>query len=343
MSSLKTSIPIGSWVLVTGATGFVGSHVTRQLLERGYKVRGTVRDLEQASWLVNDDFKSYAAHGLLELYAVPNLGAEGVFDEAIKGMSAVAHIATITSFDPDPNNVIPQTVSSVVSILKAAMKEPSVKSFAFTSSILATTSPVPGNNTHVERDTWNGFAVQAAWAPPPYEASRGGFTYAASKVLAEKEVWKFVEENSPHFSVNVISPASIIGEPLHKKHTEGSAKWVAMAYRGDKEAMEAYPAGFYIDVKDVALLHVACMLDPDAKNLRLQAWGHPANWHDILSILRKLRPQRQFIPDYPNPQYLTISADQSDSLALLKKWAGQHGWKPLESGIADSIENTWFE
>ncbi|RYP82752.1 hypothetical protein DL769_001561 [Monosporascus sp. CRB-8-3] len=83
--------------------------------------------------------------------------------------------------------------------------------------------------------------------------------------------------------------------------------------------------------------------NPDAKNLRLQAWGHPANWNDILSILRKLRPQRQFIPDYPNPQYLTISADQSDSLALLKKWTGQDGWKPLESSITDSIENAWFE
>lgn len=163
MSDLKTTIPKGSWVLVTGATGFVGSHVAKQFLERGYRVRGTVRDLAKGSWLVNNVLKSYADRGSFELALVPDLAADHAFDDVVKGMSAIAHVASIVTFDPDPNKVVPQTVAGATSIMEAALKEPSVKEFVYTSSIVAATMPVPGNNTYVERDTWNDTAVALAW------------------------------------------------------------------------------------------------------------------------------------------------------------------------------------
>ncbi|KAH7137619.1 hypothetical protein EDB81DRAFT_900988, partial [Dactylonectria macrodidyma] len=343
MSSSPTSIPVGSWVLVTGATGFVASQVTKQFLERGYKVRGTVRDLSQASWLVDDRFKSYVENGSLELVAVPDLGAEGAFDEAVKGVSAIAHIATISSLDPNPNNVVPQTVAGTVSILEAALAEPSVQEVVYTSTLLTATFPVPGNDIRVERHTWNDAAIEAAWAPPPYEASRSLLSYTASKVAAEKELWKFVEENQPHFTVNVVSPASIVGEPLHRKHADSPVYWVSSLFRGDKIALEAFHASFFVDVKDIAMLHVAAILDPEVKNARLQAWGHNHHWNDLLAILRKLRPQKEFIADYPDRFLLTISTDFSDSIALLKKWAGQDGWRSLEGSIAEGIDSSYFK
>ncbi|KAH7118392.1 hypothetical protein EDB81DRAFT_701451 [Dactylonectria macrodidyma] len=343
MSSSPTSIPVGSWVLVTGATGFVASQVTKQFLERGYKVRGTVRDLSQASWLVDDRFKSYVENGSLELVAVPDLGAEGAFDEAVKGVSAIAHIATISSLDPNPNNVIPQTVAGTVSILKAALTEPSVQEVVYTSTLLTATFPVPGNDIRVERHTWNDAAIEAAWAPPPYEASRSLLSYTASKVAAEKELWKFVEENQPHFTVNVVSPASIVGEPLHRKHADSPVYWVSSLFKGDKIALEAFHASFFVDVKDIALLHIAAILDPEVKNARLQAWGHSHHWNDLLAILRKLRPQKEFIADYSDRFLLTISTDFSDSIALLKKWAGQDGWRSLEGSIAEGIDSSYFQ
>jgi nucleoside-diphosphate-sugar epimerase len=101
MVESATKIPKDSWVLVTGANGFVAVHTIQQFLQRGYKVRGTVRDIEKSSWLVQDVFKFYADNGSLELVEVPDLGAEGAFDEAVKGMSAIAHVASITNFDPD--------------------------------------------------------------------------------------------------------------------------------------------------------------------------------------------------------------------------------------------------
>ncbi|KAM0541480.1 hypothetical protein ACHAPJ_013215 [Fusarium lateritium] len=343
MSSPTPIIPVGSWVLVTGATGFVASHVTRQLLERGYKVRGTVRDLTQASWLIKDHFKTYVESGDLGLVTVPDLAVDGAFDDAVKGVSAIIHIATIATFDPNPNNIIPPTVAGTKSILEAAAREPSVKRVVFTSSIVAALFPVAGINTRADRHTWNDAAEKAAWAPPPYDASRAFSTYAASKLAAEKEVWDFVSEIKPQYSVNVISPSGIIGKPLHVKHCDNPVNWLTTVFKGDKARLDTFPAAFFVDVQDVAILHVAAMLDPDLKNARLQTWGHSTNWNEFLAILRKLCPEKEFIADYPDPYYLTISTDQSESVELLKKWAGQEGWKSLNDSIAEQINSPYFQ
>jgi hypothetical protein len=93
----------------------------------------------------------------------------------------------------------------------------------------------------------------------------------------------------------------------------------------------------------VALLHVAAILDPEVKNTRLPAWGHNAHWNEFLPILRELRPQREFIPDYPKTWHLKILTDQSESEALLKKWAGQDGWKLLRQIITEAINNPYWK
>ncbi|KAI3579953.1 hypothetical protein IWW34DRAFT_819170 [Fusarium oxysporum f. sp. albedinis] len=339
MSSPPTAIPTGSWVLVTGATGFVASHVTRQLLQRGYKVRGTVRDQAKAQWLIDDHFKSYADSGSYELVTVPDLSAAGAFDEAVKGVSAVAHIASVLDFDPNPNNVVPQTVAGVTSVLESASKESSVTRFVFTSSIVAAVFPTADQDGVVDRNSWNEFAVKEAWAPPPYEPSRAMLVYAASKVAAEQALWKYVDENKPQFVTNVVSPSGILGEPLHERHATSYGNWIYSLCTEKREMIDTFQTAFFVDVQDVALIHVAALLDPDVKDARLQTWGHKAHWNDFLPILRELRPQRKFIPDYPETFYLKLSTDQSESVALLKKWAGQDGWKPLRQIIAEAINN----
>ncbi|KAK0701156.1 putative aldehyde reductase 2 [Apiosordaria backusii] len=347
MSSLTTSIALGSWVLVTGASGFLASHVCLQFLKRGFKVRGTVRDPTQSSWLLEGRFKSYADIGAIELVSVPHLGADSAYDEAIKGVAAIIHTAYVTNIVPDPNDVITPMVAGIRSIMNAAIQEPSVKEVVFTSSALAASPLVGGiDNGIIGRDSWNDAVLEAAWAPPPYGMSHAMANYPASKVTAEKEVWKFVETNDLHFNVNVVSPAGLTGEPLDKKHIEGPANWVVHAYRGNKAAMDPMPASFYADVKDVALIHVAAVLDPEVKNARLQCWGHSAHWNEILSVLRKLRPQKEFVDDYPDPHHLEVSLDQTESVALLKKWSDKpdkNGWTPLEDSIFENITNPYLE
>ncbi|KAJ9621827.1 hypothetical protein H2204_011743 [Knufia peltigerae] len=351
MSSPATTIPPGSLVLVTGASGFLASHVIWQFLVLGYRVRGTVRDVQASSWLVQGRFKDYTDSGALDLVAVPDLGVADAYDEAIKGVSAVLHIAYVTKISPDPNEVITPSVVGVRSILEAALQESSrsgssIKEIVFTSSAVAT-SPLSQHvdNGAVDRTSWNDAALEAAWARgPPYEMSQVMVNYPASKVAAEKEVWKFVQDRNDKipFNVNVVSPAGIIGEPLNRKHIKGQANWIVHAYKGNKVVMDAMQASFYADVKDVALVHVAAVLDPEVKNARLQTWGRSTHWNDVLGILRKLSPGKLFIDDYPDPYHLKVSVDQSESLALLKKWADKNDWTSLEDSISENINNPYL-
>lgn len=243
MSSSATAIPVGSWVLVTGASGFLASHVISQFLERGFRVRGTVRDVSKSSGLVEGRFKSYADDGVFELVAVPDLGVDGAYDEAIKGVAAILHIAYVTNIVPDPNEVITPTITGVRSIMNAAMQEPSVKRVVFTGSAVSASALTHGiDNGTIGRNSWNDAALEAAWAPPPYGMSHAVANYPASKLAGEKEVWKFVEENELPFTVNVVSPAGMTGEPLNKTHIEGQANWVMHAFRGNRMFMDPMPA-----------------------------------------------------------------------------------------------------
>jgi nucleoside-diphosphate-sugar epimerase len=242
MNFSETTVPKGSWVLVTGVNGWVGSHVAQQFLERGYKVRGTVRDTVKSSWLVDSLFKSHAEHGDFELVQVTDMAEEHAFDAAVKGVSVIEHVASVLNLDPDPNKVIPTTVKGVESILRSALKEPAVKEFVYTSSILAATMPSPAKATHVGRDTWNETAVELAWGPPSNDRSRGSLVYMASKVAAEKEFWAFAAERKPHFTVNVINPALIFGEPLNRSQSDSPAWWLKILYDGRIDTCKTLPA-----------------------------------------------------------------------------------------------------
>ena len=77
----------GSLVLVTGANGYIGSHIVDQLLQLGYRVRGTVRTEAKGQWLREYADKKYG-QGKLDLVVVPDMGVKGAFDQAVKGIMA---------------------------------------------------------------------------------------------------------------------------------------------------------------------------------------------------------------------------------------------------------------
>lgn len=81
---LDPVLPKGSLVLVTGANGFIGSHIIDQALHAGLKVRGTVRDVAKNAWL-NEFFNGKYGEGSFELAEVKDITAEGAFQQALKG------------------------------------------------------------------------------------------------------------------------------------------------------------------------------------------------------------------------------------------------------------------
>lgn len=79
-----SALPQGSPVLVTGANGWIASHVVDQLLQAGFTVRGTSRDASKAEWLQDYVAEKYGS-GKFEVAVVPDMSVEGAFDDAVKG------------------------------------------------------------------------------------------------------------------------------------------------------------------------------------------------------------------------------------------------------------------
>lgn len=83
------AIPKGSTVLVTGANGYLASHVVDVLLETGFKVRGTVRS--RKPWL-DKLFEERHGQGKYQSIVVPDLAAKGAYNMAMRGVAAVVHV-----------------------------------------------------------------------------------------------------------------------------------------------------------------------------------------------------------------------------------------------------------
>ena len=244
MSSSPThqfAVPQGSTVLVTGAAGFIGSHIADQFLKLGYKVRGTTRSPEKNAWITNLFDKKYGP-GNFELLGVQDMAEPNAFAQVVKGVSAVVHTASIFTMDPNPDNVIPGTVAGTRNALESAAQEPSVKRFVLTSSSTAALIPKPNNPLKVTTDTWNDEAVEQAYSvPPPYRPEHALPVYAASKTLAEKEAWKFMKEKQPGFTLNTVLPNLNFGASLDlasQGHPTTSGIVVGL-FNGDTDGYQA--------------------------------------------------------------------------------------------------------
>lgn len=250
-------------------------------------------------------------------------------------MSGVAHVASVISFDPDPNKVIPTVVAGAVNALEAAAKEPSVKRFVYTSSSTAITPPKPNKKFEIKVEDWNTEEIEQAWKPPPYESDRAWAVYGASKTQAEQSVWEYVKERKPSFTVNAILPNANMGEILSEKQPASTGAWVKGIYNGQLDKVKDIPPQWMVNVKDTARLQVSALIDPDVENERILAFAYPYNWNDILACLRKLYPDKTFSEDIPNAPRDLSTLDNSRGAELLRAH-GRDGWTSLEESIKEN-------
>lgn len=334
---LKTTdnlaLPQGSLILVTGASGYIGSHVVNEALLAGYKVRGTARSQEKAD-KTKEVFKNHPSYSTA---IVADFSSDGVFDEAMKGVNAVIHVASDTTFSADPNKVIKPTVNGVLSILKSAAKESSVKRFVLTSSSTAALLPKLNKEFTVSRDDWNQEALDIAYAPPPYNQDRAFPVYAASKTEGEKALWKFVKEEKPSFVANAVLPNMNIGTVLPGGSAGATGNCVPSVYKGE---IPFIGPQYMIDVVDDARLHlIAAALDSSVQNERIFAFNVNFNWEDVIKIIKEERPEAKNVAKVPENEGRDLSkVPNEDGARLLKKWYGQDGYKSMKQSVLENLE-----
>ncbi|KAI1200476.1 aldehyde reductase [Nemania serpens] len=332
-------IPKGSTVLITGVNGFIASNIADQFLKFGYKVRGTTRSPEKNTWL-SDLFSRKYGEGKFEFVAVPDMAADGAFDEAVKGVSAVLHTATIFTMNPNPHEVIPDTVKGTLEAIESAAREKSVKRFVLTSSSSAALIPKPNNPFTVTTDTWNDETVEWAYRDPPYEPDRWYPVYAASKTLSEKAAWEFVREKKPSFVLNAVLPNMNFGASLdsvNQGHPSTSGMLTAL-FKGDTSNMANLPPQYFVDVEDDALLHLAATIHPGVESERIFAFAEPENGNILLAIFRKLYPDRTFPADFQSDQDLSDIVPRKRAEELLRDM-GKDGWTSLEESVKRTVED----
>jgi len=339
--STTLALPLDSLVVVTGANGFIGSHVVDQLLRSGFRVRGTVRNLERGAWVEAFATKSYG-EGRFELAQVSDMAAPGAFDKAVKDAAGLVHTATPVMQLHDPNVAIPMVVNGALNALIASAKEPTLKRVVMTSSSTAAADPEPNKIFIIDETTWNEEVVTKAWAPPPYEGvQRKLQVYSATKMQSEKAAWEWYREHKPGFVLNTILPNANIGKVISVEHQGAPSTngWVKALWNGFQEEdtadLKDNPPQYYVNVQDNARLHVGALVLPEIREERLFAFAHPFNWNDILAIFRRLYPDRSFVEDFPDLGRDMSKVANAKAETILAHF-GQQGWTSLEDSVRDA-------
>ena len=129
-------------VAVTGVSGYIGSEIVKQLLEKGYTVRGTVRSTSNTA-KVQHLLKLFdALPGKLELFEA-DLLQPGDFDKVLGGADFLMHTASpfLTKVEDPQRDLIDPAVNGTTSVLDAAGKA-GVKRVVVTSSVAGIELPI---------------------------------------------------------------------------------------------------------------------------------------------------------------------------------------------------------
>ena len=266
---MSTPIVTEQPVVVTGASGFIAAHLVKELLERGYRVRGTVRGgAEKYPFLTGLP----GAPARLELVNA-DLTTEGAFDEVVRGAEIVMHTASPYALDvKDPQrDLVDPAVKGTTSVLESCRKAGTVKRVVLTSSMAAITDEPDSDHVYTEAD-WN------------ERSSLDRNPYYYSKALAERAGWSFVEEKKPGFDLVVVNPFLVIGPSLSKAVNPSNQVFVDVL-AGTYPGILSVAWGF-VDVRDVAHAHVLAMETPGANGRNLCA-NATLSMREVVEMMRK--------------------------------------------------------
>lgn len=318
-------------VLLTGITGFVGSHTAIQLLEKGYQVMGTLRDMKRAN-SIKKVIAQHTSHTDNLSFVEADLQNKHIWHKLMVGIDYVQHIASPfpKTMPKDENDLIVPARQGNINILSAASFS-GVKRVVITSSTAAISygqSKEKRKRLFHETD-WTDLNRVDDITP-----------YYKSKTLSEKAAWDFIETDHSGLELSVVCPGLILG-PLLEEDFNASANVIIKLMDG---SMPAVPQiGFdIIDVRSIASLLILAMEQPEAKNQRYIGSSGYLTLSDVARVLKTAYPEMK-IPSRKLPNFMVHILSLFD--ATLKpvlldlgterkmnhsKAVNNLGWQPIE-------------
>ncbi len=247
-----------SRVLVTGGSGFIGSHALLQLLAAGHEVRTTVRSLGSEP-KVRGLLKVGGAEPADRLsFVAADLTDDTGWATAVEGCDYVLHVASpfpATVPEHEDDLIIPAR-DGALRVLSAA-RDAGVRRVVMTSSFAAVGYGHGDRNAPFDETSWTNLE------------GRGVSPYVKSKTIAERAAWDFIEREGGDMELAVVNPVAVFGPVLGADYST-SILLVRRLLDGDMPGCPKLSFGA-VDVRDVVDLHLRAMTDPAAKGERFLA------------------------------------------------------------------------
>lgn len=323
---------IDSKVLLTGVSGFLGSHTTILLLEKGYTVIGTLRNMSRADSIKAIIGKHTDKVGNLS-FVEADLENETIWHSLAQGVDYIQHIAS-----PFPR-VLPKTEGDLIipakngtlNVLKAAAAH-GVKRVVLTSS----TGAIIYGKSKSEK---NGVFDESHWTD--VKNKKDTTPYFRSKTIAEEAAWDFIGQDGSGLELATVCPGAILG-PVLENDFGTSANIVIKSLDGSSPAIPNI--GFdMVDVRSVADLLIRAMELPQAANQRYVGSAGYMKFKDVSQVLKKAYPNRKvpsaILPDFAVRMFSNIDKSLKPVLIDLSverkldntKARKDLGWSPLSN------------
>lgn len=276
-------------VLVSGANGFIAMHCVLQLLEQGYRVRGTLRSLSREAQIRQNLAKYVDANDRLEFVQADLLKDTG-WDAAVRGCKYVLHVASPIppAIPKNEDDLIIPAREGTLRVLRAAA-DGGVKRVVLTSSVASIFEGYGPESRTFDENDWSNLGGKIG-------------AYPKSKTLAERAAWGFIKNlDAAHpLELAVINPGFVIGPYLNPDlSTSGQ-----LIYKLLRREVPGVPHTrlHIVDVRDVAAAHIAAMTTPEAAGQRFCCVAPYCFAQDVALILARhfpayRVPTRQ-IPDF---------------------------------------------